>query len=246
MRVRSQFRAPTIAFVATALLSTTALAAAPNPTLEDKIIRIHAGTDFLSFSHYNPDGGSNDGINFIGFGVGRPTGLDRNAGGPGFGGFVGLGTVAFGAGAILLNGHIALGGELAFTVDGIDVGEDTSNTLVLGRFTPYFNYMFGPFGRVKPWVGLRVGLGGSAVHGDTIDILGMPVDGVYRTIYPIVGVNGGAHIFVADSVSVDLGITFDYAAPHSKLECDGCNDDFDKDGDWINLSFPYAGLSAWF
>lgn len=241
MRVRSQHRAPAIAFVATALLSTTALAA-PNPTLEDKKVRIHAGTDFLGFTHFNPDGGSDDGINTIGFGIGRPTGLDR--GSAGFS-FVGLGTVAFGAAAILLNGHIAVGGELAFTVDGVDVGDDP-NTLVLGRFTPYFNYMFGPFGRIKPWVGLRFGMGGSALHGDTIDIMGMPVDGVYRTVYPIVGINGGAHIFVADSVSVDAGITFDYAAPHSKLECDGCDDDYDKDGDWINMSFPYVGLSAWF
>ncbi len=239
MRERSQLRTSAIAFIATALVSTTALAA-PNPTLEDKIVRIHAGTDFLSFSHFNPDGGDDDGINMIGFGVGRPTGLDR-----GTAGFVGLGTIAFGAGAILLNGHIAVGGELAFTVDGLNVGDDPSATLVLGRFTPYFNYMFGPFGRIKPWVGLRFGMGGSALHGQT-DVFGMTVDSVSRTIYPIVGLNGGAHIFVADSVSVDLGITFDYAAPHSKTECDGCDEDFSKDGDWINLSFPYAGLSAWF
>ncbi len=36
------------------------------------------------------------------------------------------------------------------------------------------------------------------------------------TIYPIVGIGGGAHIFLIDAFSIDVGLTFDYAAPHSK------------------------------
>jgi hypothetical protein len=227
-------RFPTLASwavgVGLALASTTA-SAAPNPTLLDKKVRIHAGTDFFSFSHFNPDGGG-EGINQLGFGIGRSTGLDRGLS------FLNAGVVSLGAGAVILQGRAVVGGQIAFTVDGIDVGND-GGTLIVGRFTPYFNWMFGPFGRVRPWIGLRVGLGGSALHDE---------DAVARTIYPIVGLQGGAHIFLVDAVSLDLGLTFDYAAPHGRFECD-CVDnesDYTKLGDWFNLAMPYAGLSAWF
>jgi hypothetical protein len=106
--------------------------------------------------------------------------------------------------------------------------------------------MFGPFGRVRPWIGLRFGLGGAAYHYETVDVgTGEVVDAVDRSIFPIVGLHGGAHIFVAASVSVDLGLTFEYAAPHAQ-SCDPDCNDFDKAGDWFNLAMPYAGLSAWF
>lgn len=226
------------------LVSTTAEAAPPNPTLVDKKVRIHVGTDFFGWTHWNPDGDGPN-TNVLGFGFGRPTGIDRG------GDVIALGlepsVLSLGAGGVILGGRAVVGGQLAFTVDGILPEEGDNVTVIAGRGIPYFNWMFGPFGRWRPFIGLRVGVGGTAFHGqddETGDEL------TINTVYPIVGAQGGAHVFIVDAVSVDLGLTFDYAAPHTKSNCEPVDcvggEDFEKAGDWINFAIINVGLSAWF
>lgn len=225
------------------MLVTTAAHAAPNPTLTDKKVRIHVGTDVFSWTHFNPDGAA-DNTNLLGFGIGRPTGIDR--GGDLVAAGLTPGVLSIGAGAVILGGRAVVGGQLAFTVDGVLPENDDSFAVIAGRGIPYFNWMFGPFGRWRPFIGLRAGIGGAAVH-DQDDASGEEF--VINTIYPIVGVQGGAHAFVADSVSIDLGLTFDYAAPFTKVDCEPINcgeEDFEKSGDWINFAIFNVGLSAWF
>lgn len=225
-----------------ALLVATAAHAAPNPTLTNKKVRIHVGTDVFSWSHFNPDGSAQN-VNVVGFGIGRPTGIDRGGALEVFG--LTPGVLSIGAAGVILGGRAVIGGQVAFTIDGIIPEDSDSVTVIAGRGIPYFNWMFGPFGRWRPFLGVRLGVGGAALHNED-DTTG--VDVVTNTIYPIVGVQGGAHAFVADSVSIDLGVTFDYAAPFSKVNCDpDCPDEeFEKVGDWLNLAIFNVGLSAWF
>lgn len=225
-----------------ATLATTA-EAAPNPTLTDKKVRIHVGTDVFGWTHFNPDGDTQN-TNVVGFGIGRPTGIDRGGELSAFG--LTPGVLSLGAGAVILGGRAVVGGQIAFTVDGVIPEDDDSYAVIAGRGIPYFNWMFGPFGRWRPYLGLRVGVGGAAFHGDDD---GSGAEITINTVYPIVGVQGGAHAFVADSVSIDLGVTFDYAAPFSKTDCepvDCGNEEMEKAGDWLNLAIFNVGLSAWF
>lgn len=219
--------------------------AAPNPTLTDKKVRIHVGTDVFGWTHFNPDGNSQN-INVVGFGIGRLTGVDRGAEGLPFG--LDPAVLSLGAGAVILQGRAVVGGQVAFTVDGIIPEDSDGSVVIAGRGVPYFNWMFGPFGRWRPFIGLRFGVGGAAVHSNDA---GPGETEVVNSIYPIVGVQGGAHAFVADSVSIDLGLTFEYAAPHVKSSCNGAcaggnSEDFEKAGDWLNFAIFNVGLSAWF
>lgn len=241
--VSAPLLAATLAFVAPSLA-----AAGPPATgslsAANKRFRFHVGTDLFSLVHENPDGGDSDlNTNRLGFGIGRRTWLDTPTA------FVGAGVASLGFSGILLDGHIGVGGMFAFTVDGIDVGDD-GGTLIEGRFVPFFNYMFNPAGRVTPFVGLHLGLGGGAGT-DTIDdpITGESIRRTVSVIYPVVGPQGGVHIFVIPAVSVDVMVNFDYIAPHVRFRQEDSpseDDDYDKVSDIINVAFINVGLSAWF
>lgn len=247
MRCRALTLALTVPLVALAL---PALAEAAPPaegiadTTDDKV-RFHIATDFFSFIHYNPDGGNDDAnVNVIGFGFGRPTAVDRSA--PVF---FGSGVLSLGVGGIILDGRAAVGGQVAFTVDGLDVGDD-GGTLVAGRLVPYFNWMFRPRKRFRPFIGGLFGFGGGTVTTEVDNPLGDDFRVTQHVIYPVVGAQGGVHIFIVDAVSLDLSLAFEYAAPHERVTSN--DDDFDDDDDWdkagdvINLAFARVGLSAWF
>ncbi|MCA9708000.1 MAG: hypothetical protein KDK70_19260 [Myxococcales bacterium] len=240
-----------LAVLAGLVLTGTPAHAAPSANPDAKV-RVHVDTDFFGVTHFNPQdndaAGSN--INVVGFGIGRPTFidgslLDANV----F--LINRPVLAFGVGGVLLGGRAVLGARAAFTVDGA-IRRDVNNaTFVAGRLVPYFNWMFNPAGRVRGFIGGRFGMGGAAITTDN-DIAGTPVRGRFNSIYPIVGVQGGLHIFVVERVSLDPGLSFDYAAPHSRFRQldpepppDTPVDDFDKDGDSINFAVTF-GLSAWF
>ncbi len=213
----------------------------------DKRVRVHISTDVFSLVHFNPDGANNDfNTTRLGFGIGRRTLLDWPTGG------VGGGVTSIGVGGVILGGHGVIGGQFAFAVDGLDVADD-GGTAIEGRFVPYFNYMFNPSGRITPFVGAHFGLGGGA-YTDLIDDPFNPGNSIRVTtnvIYPVVGAQGGVHIFVVPAVSIDALVNFDYMAPFGRSATDGGMDpdddeDYDKIGDIINVAFIRAGLSVWF
>ena len=243
--VSAPLLAATIALVAPNL----AAAAPPPPTngglnATNKRFRFHIGTDVFSLIHTNPDGGdADDNTNQLGFGIGRRTLLDYPTG-------IGGGVTSLGFSGVLMNGHIGVGGLFAFAVDGIDVGDD-GGTIIEGRFVPYFNYLFNPAGRITPFVGVHLGLGGAAFT-DTVDDPFDPDNSIRATtsvIYPVVGPQGGIHLFIVPAVSVDFMVNFDYIAPHGRTRIENTpseNDDYDKIADIINVAFVNVGISAWF
>ncbi|MEM9454901.1 MAG: hypothetical protein AAGF11_12030 [Myxococcota bacterium] len=232
-----------LALTAGLLLPASALAApSANPPAK---VRVHVDTDVFGFSHYNPQDNDADdsNTNVVGFGIGRPTFIDT-------GNFVIFDrpVLAFGVGGVILDGRAVIGARAAFTVDGVLRGND-NDTYVAGRLVPYFNWMFNPRGRIRGFLGGRFGFGGAAVTFEEFDDPDFVVRRQFNSIYPIVGVQGGMHIFIVERVSLDPGLSFDYIAPHSRshrVEPDPEPvGDFDKDGDAVNFAVTF-GLSAWF
>lgn len=235
--------APGIALVAGLLLPGASALAAPSANPDAKV-RVHVDTDLFGVSHFNPQDNDADdsNINVVGFGIGRPSFIDA---GPVV---INRPVLAFGVGGVIARGRAVVGARAAFVVDGVLRGGE-STSIVAGRLVPYFNWMFNPMGRVRGFLGGRFGFGGAAV---TDEIDDDPVRVRYNSIYPIVGAQGGLHIFIVDRVSLDPALALDYIAPHSRsrqLEPtpppDTPTDDFDKDGDAINFAVTF-GLSAWF
>jgi len=234
--------------VATIFLVVPSLALAATPpatgglSATNKRFRFHLGTDLFSLIHTNPDGGdADDDSTQLGFGFGRRTRLEYPA--------VGAGVTSLGFSGVLLNGHINLGAMFAFTVDGADVGGPNPSTFIEGRGVPFFNYMFNPAGRVTPFVGMHVGVGGGAAQSDANGPDEPRRRRTFNVIYPVVGAQGGVHVFIVDAVSVDFMVNFDYLASHSRVREEGtesANDDFSKDADIINVAFVNVGISAWF
>ncbi|MEM6995577.1 MAG: hypothetical protein AAF721_34015, partial [Myxococcota bacterium] len=169
-------------------------------------------------------------------------------------GGIGGGVASIGFGGVILGGHGVVGGLFAFAVDGLDVADD-GGTAIEGRFVPYFNYMFNPSGRITPFIGAHFGLGGGA-YTDLVDdpdptAPGNQVRVTTNVIYPVVGAQGGVHIFLVDAISLDALVNFDYLAPFARTAVDGGMDpvddeDYDKAGDLINVAFVSVGISAWF
>lgn len=210
------------------------------------MVRLHIDTDFLGYTYFNADdeAGLTPDTHAIGFGVGRLSLIDAGGGPLLFD----RAMLALGVGVVLARGRVVVGTRLAFLVDGY-LRESGDQSIVAGRFVPYANYMFNPAGRLRPFVGVRVGLGGGAATTST-DVLGDEVRSRFSTIYPIAGAQGGAYIFLADQISLDAGLSVDYAAPFGRtvqLEPDvaDADDDFDKIGDAVNLAAT-LGLSLWF
>jgi len=246
MRCRISLPLATLVAAATLVLIPDTATAAPAPTglsPKGKRFRFNLGTDVFSLVHFNPDGGGDDSRNRLGFGIGRRTELDWPTGG------IGGGVTSLGFGYIFPKVPIVLGAQFAFAIDGVDVSDD-GGTTVEGRLVPYFNYMFNASGRFTPFVGLHFGLGGGLYTiEDDIDPIG-PVRATTNVIYPVVGPQGGVHIFIVDAVSVDALMNLDYMAPHGRTVIDSddvdSDRDYDKLGDLLNVAFISVGISAWF
>ncbi len=233
---------PCLLLAGLALASADASAAAPSN--QSKRFRFHGDLDVLSFTHFNPDGnGRND--NTIGFGIGRVNGVDAT---------IALPTWSLGLGYVFLDGNAVVGAKVAFNLSSRGGEEDpgtgpaeSRDTTVGGQLIPYFRYIFMQGSRARPYLEGRFGFGGSTFSSV------IESDPESRTttnvIYPAVGLGGGAHIFIVDAFSVDLGLNFDYLAPHSKTREEIGNmttdEDFSKNGDLINLA-ANVGFSAWF
>lgn len=233
---------PALAAAGVAFASTGASAAEPTNT--GKRFRFHGELDVLSFSHFNPDGGGEN-RNNLGFGFGRTTGVDAQLLVPSW---------SLGFGYVFLDGNAIVGGRFVFNLEtegdeADEAGEfvSTRETVVSGQLVPYFRYLFLPGKRVRPFIEGRFGFGGSSVA--TRRETNPETRGSVSTIYPIVGIGGGAHIFLVDAFSIDAGLTFDYAAPHAKGRFDDgdttTDTDYEKVGDFINLA-AQAGFSVWF
>jgi hypothetical protein len=212
--------------------------------------RLHFETEFLGVTHFNPDGGDDDPDEKqtnVGFGIARPSVLDDHGALVG-GAVFGRPLFGVGFGYAFSKERAIVGGKLALTVDGIDVGDDTNETLVGGRLVPYFQWMFLPGSWVRPYVEVRLGFGGAArVTSDPDD---PDVEFTQHFIYPLVGAGGGVHLFPVDYFSVDLGLNFDYVAPHARDTFDGDpppgeDESWDKLGDLVNFGV-LLGASVWF
>ena len=254
---------PTLAVAATLLTGTDASAAessddapyrgsvsteAPNrvdaPDNAGSRFRFHGELDALSFSHFNPSGDGSS-RNSFGFGLGRTTGTDMLIAPPSW---------ALGFGYVLSGGNAIVGGRFAFNLETSDdetdeMGEAFSSrtTVVGGQFVPYFRYLFRPGERVRPFLEARIGFGGSSstARVDTDPELRASI----MEIHPTAGIGGGAHIFLINAFSVDLGVTADYAAPYMKSRLENgdteTESDYDKRGDFFNLA-AQVGFSVWF
>jgi hypothetical protein len=165
-------------------------------------VRLHADTEAFGFTHVSR-GGAPGNTNIVGFGLGRPPFLD--------GGFVrpvwGLGLAYVFAGQ-----RAVLGARFAFAVDGVFRTDDVaSTTSVAGNFVPYFRWVFLHGRRFRPYVTVRFGLGG----GTLIEPLDESSNFQVSSFWPTAGAGTGLHAFVTDELSLDLGLDFDYAAPHA-------------------------------
>ncbi|RMH00072.1 MAG: hypothetical protein D6705_01185 [Deltaproteobacteria bacterium] len=216
-------------------------------------IRIHADTDFFGWTHVDDEGPGPDDpdVNVVGFGFGRPTLTDS-----GLCGGACLLSVrpiwGLGLGVVLLSGQIVVGTRFSFTVDGIyddDDNDDDATHLVAGQFVPYFRWIFLPGKRVRPYVELRFGLGGGTmVQNEPGNVPDTKI--TTNIVYPTVGAGGGAHIFLVDALSVDVGLNVDYAAPHGRTLVDpdppgGNDEEYDPIANVVNLGI-LLGLSVWF
>jgi hypothetical protein len=217
-----------------------------------KRFRFHGQTDVFGFTHFNPDGSGAPDINTVGFGFGRLRAIDRNLFNPAGGGILLIGTAApswgLGFGFLLLDSQLEIGARFSFAVDGT-FWEDSDDrlTVVGGQLVPYVRGIFLPQSQFRPYVEGRFGLGGAAVNFED-ESSGTITRG--NTVYPVVGIGGGVHMFILESFSFDLGLNFDYFAPHSRSEIDPdvgptVEEDYEKDGDAISLGIM-AGFSVWF
>ncbi len=227
--------------------SSTAEAKPPGPGAQDARFRFHGETDFLGFTHINPDG-AGDSFNMVGFGFGRPTLIDS---GPIF--INARPTWSLGFGYVFhpvsaFSGNV--GARFAFVVDGVgndNPDDDVWTTLVGGNFVPYFRFIFLPGRTFRPYAEIRFGLGGSSRIVNDRD-----ADAKVTTssIYPAVGAAGGVHIFIIDAFSFDVGGSLDYYAPHGRTHVDpeppGAPDpEWEKAADVLNIAIQ-AGFSVWF
>jgi hypothetical protein len=220
-------------------------AAAPAPSTSPPAkVRVHFDTDFFGFTHFNPESSDRPeaNVNTLGFGIGRLSLIDGGTA------LFDRSLLALGVGGVILGGRAVVGARVAFVVDGFlrDGGNDTA---LGGRFVPYFNYMFNPAGRVRPYIGARVGFGGGAATTEE-DFGGATTRSRISVIYPLVGAQGGVHVFLVERVSLDAGLAFDYAAPFGKsaqIEPPPDTDEpgFEQVGNVLNAAVT-LGLSAWF
>jgi hypothetical protein len=204
---------------------------------------VHVDTDFFGFTHFDPDASDSPDANVqtLGFGIGRLSLIDGGTA------LFDRPLIAFGVGAVILGGRAVVGARAAFVVDGF-LRDGANDTALGGRLVPYFNFMFKQSGRIRPYVGVRVGFGGGSLTTEG-DFAGTPTRDRISVIYPIAGVQGGVHVFLADRISLDPGLALDYAAPFGKtkrLEPDnGADTELELAGHVLNAAVT-LGLSMWF
>ncbi|MBX7081594.1 MAG: hypothetical protein K1X88_20500 [Nannocystaceae bacterium] len=217
---------------------------------DGKRFRLHFDTNIFDFSHFNRNGGNlndpGDRVNSVGFGIGRPRPIDSGYPGP----LMPRNVFGIGFGYVFLQHRAIVGARAALLVDGSDVGDnDGRATVVAGQIVPYFHWMFLPGRWVRPYVEGRVGFGGGVDVGDEdVDNDGNRERRTAHVLFPTVGVGGGVHLFPVDFFSVDLGLDFDYVAPHGRdtFEDPDLDDtDWGKLGDGIVLGLR-AGASVFF
>lgn len=212
---------------------------------QGKFLRFHADTYMFGFQHVNPDGNA-DNFNSGGFGIGRANDIDGNIS------FNGAPIWSLGFGAVLFKSQIIVGGKVGFAInsgkndDSNANDNDTRFTYVGGDLVPYFQWVFRPGKRIRPYAELRFGFGGyTRIQKDEVTSI-RTIDNV---IYPIVGPGGGVYVFINQWFSFDGGLNLDYYAPHARQNIRGGNNevtnDYSKAADAINLGFV-AGFSAWF
>jgi hypothetical protein len=225
----------------------TSAAAAPAPGSQPKRFRLHVDTEFFGFTHFDPAEGGSD-TNVVGFGIGRPALVDSGSC-PGAFCFLGVRPVwGLGFGYAFAQQRAVIGGRFGFAVDGaFNEDNDSGATSVGGVFVPYFRWIFLPGQTFRPYVEGRFGLGGGQFRtrdGDGDETLRVGV------IYPTVGAGGGLHIFIVDAFSFDLGLNFDYVAPHNRIR-ERIFGDIVREEGWEHAFNVFnvaaiAGFSVWF
>lgn len=118
-------------------------------------------------------------------------------------------------------------------------GSDSSSGVFSATFVPYFEYVFRPGHAVRPYLGARVGVGGSAItdrNDDEKSSIG--------TIGPTMGVSAGLHAFITERVSLDPALTFDYQLIYARSKMGGTSTDFEKSARSPNIALA-LGLSVW-
>ncbi len=253
------------------LTTVAASAAPPNKTVAGAVgarFRLHATTDAFGFSYVAPRGQpivdaagtgapdpadsigsaatlSGPAFNRIGFGLGRLSlsddGMQALHPAPGW---------AVGFGVLFADYRAVAGARVYMAFDSLDLGREEGEEqqprtgLARGQFVPYVRWMGRRDHRVRPYFEFRAGLGGGAItqrrDGDRSAL---------RTLYPTVGLEAGASIFVVDYFSVDVGAGADYFAPFGRgvAEQDGMRvrSDWLRSADVINAALT-LGLSVWF
>lgn len=236
MRIRSLGIAlPLLAGLLVFGASQTAEAAKP------KRFRLGVDTEFIGFTHFNPDGGDReDNVNTFGFGVARLTPADQATPVP---------ILGLSFGYVFLQDRAIVGAKAAFGVTANSQPEtEGGTTAVGGQLVPYFRWVFLPGKVVRPYIEGHVGVGGGAVTTE-FEIADELVTSTGHVIYPVVGAGGGVHLFVTDAVSIDVGGGFDYFPPHTRRTSSETvpddEQDWSKAGDTISFGV-LAGISAWF
>jgi len=230
------------AATATAPAAASAPAPASSAGNASARVRVHVDTDFFGFTHFDPDASDSTdaNVNTLGFGLGRLTLIDGGTA------LFDRSLLAFGVGAVILGGRAVVGARAAFVMDGV-LRDSSNSTTFGGRLVPYFNYMFKQSGRVRPYIGVRLGFGGGSatIEGE---FAGDATRDRVNVIYPLVGAQGGVHVFLTDRISLDPGLSLDYAAPFGKTKRIEPASDTDPDLQFVGHVLNAAitlGLSMW-
>lgn len=126
--------------------------------------------------------------------------------------------------------------------------EKAAKRAVAYNFTPYIELVLRPGFKVRPYLGARVGLGGSSLT----DVAG-DVTTRSSTLGPVLGVSGGIHAFVTERVSIDAALSFDYALAYARNKVTNAGSDnmiMDQKTDFARTArLPnvalVVGLSVW-
>lgn len=157
------------------------------------------------------------------------------------------GNVTFGYGygireRLIIGARLGLGWQQFTAPDR----EKAAKRAIAYNFTPYIELVLRPGFKVRPYLGARIGLGGSSLSDVTGDITTRN-----STIGPVVGVSGGIHAFVTERVSLDAALSFDYALTYARNKVtNAANNNMDQKTDFArtarlpNLALV-VGLSVW-
>jgi hypothetical protein len=205
--------------------------------------RLHIDTDLFAWRRWkewgddgNPDNNRLDSLSILGgvplFGV------------PG--GIVGpVGNVKAGY-AYGLTDRVVLGVRLGLGWQRLSAsGDEGSAGVFSAAVVPYFEYVFRPGHAVRPYLGARVGVGGSTITGTSGDMNNNgDSTSTVGTIGPTMGASAGLHAFITERVSLDPALTFDYQLIYARSKAGGMSTDFEKQAQSPNVALA-LGLSVW-